>query len=387
MQIAVVGAGPAGSWASTLLARRGHSVTLIDSQAPWEKPCGGGVTAKALSSFGIFESELPRNNVDQITIYFGDKISVTVKPEQPVAVVSRRELGRYLLEEAEKSGVSIIKDRVTKIEQTGRGWRLTARDSSLQSDFLVGADGASSLVRRTVGAALQSEDLSVTLGYFIPGEYPSHMKIYFVPGFEGYIWSFPRVNHTSYGLITRSEPGWTSRAKTLLANFIAADLGSEVLEQAEFYSAPVPCLGPRAWKKNRISGPRWALVGDAAALVDPITGEGIYYAFKSAEILSETIDQPEQYEAKIGATIGRELARAGRMYGKFYRGRFIGADFKKRTVQFSRRSRTLRAILGNLITGNQSYLNLKKKLVFSIPSIGIDLITGRGAGDNLGSRT
>src|SRR6185369_6596938 len=128
MQIVVVGAGPAGSWASTLLARRGHSVTLIDSQAPWEKPCGGGVTAKALSSFGIFESALPRNNVDQITIYFGDKISVTVKPEQPVAVVSRRELGRYLLEEAGKSGVSIIKDRVTKIEQNGRGWRLTARD-------------------------------------------------------------------------------------------------------------------------------------------------------------------------------------------------------------------------------------------------------------------
>jgi flavin-dependent dehydrogenase len=115
MQIAVVGAGPAGSWASVLLARRGHSVTLIDSQAPWEKPCGGGVTAKALSSFGIFESDLPRNKVDQITIYFGDKLSVSVTPHNPIAVVSRRELGRYLLEEAGKSGVSIVKSRVTRI--------------------------------------------------------------------------------------------------------------------------------------------------------------------------------------------------------------------------------------------------------------------------------
>ena len=52
MQIAVVGAGPAGSWASALLARRGHSVTLIDSQAPWEKPCGGGVTGRALALVG-----------------------------------------------------------------------------------------------------------------------------------------------------------------------------------------------------------------------------------------------------------------------------------------------------------------------------------------------
>src|SRR5215831_5207173 len=106
MQIAVVGAGPAGSWVSILLARRGHSVTLIDSQAPWEKPCGGGVTGKALSSFGIFESNLPRNKVEQITIYFGDKLSVSVTPQHPIAVISRRELGRHLLEEAEKSGVS-----------------------------------------------------------------------------------------------------------------------------------------------------------------------------------------------------------------------------------------------------------------------------------------
>ena len=377
MQIAIVGAGPAGAWASTLLARRGHSVTLIDAQAPWEKPCGGGVTAKALTSFGIFESDLPRNNIDRITIYFGDTRSVTVNPKDPVAVVSRRDLGKYLVEEAEKSGVSLLKKRITKIERLTRGWRLSARDSSLQSDFLIGADGATSLVRRSVSTGLQPEDLCVTLGYFIPGNFPAHMKIYFAPAFEGYIWSFPRPTHTSYGLITRSEPGWTGRAKTLLSNFIAADLGSEVLEQAEFYSAPVPCLGPRSWKKNQISGDGWALVGDAAGLVDPITGEGIYYAFKSAEILAETLDRPDLYQSKIQMSIGSELQRSARMYKRFYRGRFLGADFKKRTVQLAQRSKTLKADLGNLIAGNQGYLSLKKKLLLSIPSVGLDLILRR----------
>jgi geranylgeranyl reductase family protein len=377
MQIAVVGAGPAGAWASTLLARRGHSVTLIDSQAPWEKPCGGGVTAKALSSFGIFQTDLPRNNIDRITIYFGDTRSVTVTPQDPVAVLSRRDLGMYLINEAEKAGVSILRHRVTKIERRSRGWDLVTRDSSLQSDFLIGADGATSLVRRSVSTGLPPEDLCVTLGYFIPGSFPLHMKIYFVPAFEGYIWSFPRPTHTSYGLITRGEPGWTARARTLLSNFIVADLGPEVMDQAEFYSAPVPCLGPRSWSKNQISGDGWALVGDAAGLVDPITGEGIYYALKSAQILAETFDNLEGYRQKVDFEIGRELVRAARFYRRFYRGRFFGADFKKRTVQLAQRSRTLKGILGNLISGNQSYLSLKKKLFFSIPSVALDLMLRR----------
>ena len=146
MRIAVVGAGPAGTWASILLAQRGHSITLIDSQAPWEKPCGGGVTAKALSSFGIFDSDLPRNNIDRVTLYFGDQDSVTVTPQQPIVILSRRELGKYLLDAAEKAGVSIVKSRVNLIEPIARGWRLSTRDSSVQSDFLIGADGATSLV-------------------------------------------------------------------------------------------------------------------------------------------------------------------------------------------------------------------------------------------------
>ena len=352
-------------------------MTLIDSQAPWEKPCGGGVTAKALSSFGIFESDLPRSTIDRITIYFGDTRSVTVSPNEPLAVVSRRELGKYLMEEAERAGANIVKNRVTRIERTPRGWCLSTRNTSMQSDFLIGADGATSLVRRSVSTGLRPEDLCVTLGYFIPGTFPAHMKIYFVPEFEGYIWSFPRPTHTSYGVITRSDPGWTGRAKMLLSNFMAADLGSEVMQQAEFYSAPVPCLGPNSWKKNQISGDGWALIGDAAGLVDPITGEGIYYAFKSAEILAHTIERLELYGPKVDMEIGRELTRASRMYRRFYRGRFAGADFKKRTVQLAQRSRTLKIILGNLISGNQSYLTLKKNLLLSIPSVTVDMIWGR----------
>jgi flavin-dependent dehydrogenase len=163
----------------------------------------------------------------------------------------------------------------------------------------------------------------------------------------------------------------------LLSNFIAAELGADVMEQAEFYSAPVPCLGPRSWKKNEVSGPGWALIGDAAGLADPITGEGIYFAFRSAEILAETFGRPEEYPRRVWSELGQDLARASEIYGRFYHGRFLAGDFRKRTIQLSRHSRTLRRILGDLVTGNQPYVGLKKKLFFSIPSIGVDLITRR----------
>lgn len=378
MEIAVVGGGPGGCWSAIQLAQRGHSVTLIDPQAPWEKPCGGGVTTKAIRQFKIFEGGLPAKSVENITVYFGDKTSVSVIPELPLVIVSRKELGQHLLQEAAKAGVRILHDRVTQIKDSGRRWTIKTKETTLEADFVVGADGATSFVRRTLGTAFPPDDLCITLGYFIPTDAPATMKIFFVPALEGYIWSFPRQTHISYGLISRSGPGRTAKAKELLSNFILADLGAEAMEDAEFYSAPVPCLSPASWKKNVVAGNRWALVGDAAGLVDPITGEGIYFAFRSAQILAETIDNPGEYAKTVMDEIGRDLARAARMYPKFYGGHFLGGDFRKRTIQLARHSRTIRQILGNLVSGNQPYLSLKKKLLFSIPSVGWDLISRRG---------
>jgi len=377
MHIAVVGGGPAGSWASIQLAKLGHNVTLIDSLAPWEKPCGGGVTTKTLGQFGIFKTDLPRVDIERITVFFGDKDSVSFAPNSPLAVVSRQELGKYLLDEATRTGVRIVTDRVTEIRGQKQRWIITGRETEVEADYLIGADGATSMVRRATGVGLTPEDLCVTMGYFIPGSFPAHMKIFFVPSFEGYIWSFPRPNHVSYGLITRSGPSWNTRARMLLSNFIEADLGPLVMDQAEFYSAPVPCLGSQSWKKNVISGDRWALVGDAAGLVDPITGEGIYSAFRSAQLLADNFDRPGAYAQAVENDIGRELSRASRMYRTFYSGRFLGGDFRRRTIQLARRSRTVRQVLGNLVSGNQSYLNLKKTLFYSIPSVGWDLVSGR----------
>jgi geranylgeranyl reductase family protein len=377
MEIAVVGAGPGGSWSAILLARRGHSVTLLDPQAPWEKPCGGGVTFRALDRFDIFAGDLPRKKIEEITVFFGDKNSVKVIPRNSLVIVSRRELGQFLIDEAIRSGVRILHERVTSLQPERTRWRIATKTQVFNADFVVGADGATSFVRRSLGTPLPAQDLCITLGYYIPGDCPPTMKIFFVPALEGYIWSFPRLSHISYGLISRSGPGRTARARELLTNFVSADLGSEAMEHAEFYSAPVPCLTPASWKSNTIAGDRWALVGDAAGLADPITGEGIYFAFRSAELLAENIERSGEYAKAVWQDMGRELARASRMYPKFYSGQFLGADFRQRTVQFARRSRTLQQLMQGFIEGNQSYLGLKKKLFLSVPSVAWDFVSRR----------
>jgi flavin-dependent dehydrogenase len=126
-----------------------------------------------------------------------------------------------------------------------------------------------------------------------------------------------------------------------------------------------------------VEGERWALLGDAAGLTDPITGEGIHFAIQSAEIFARTLATPGEYAKAVTSEMGRELARASRMYRRFHTGSFMAGDFRKRAVQFSARSRTLRSIMGAFIAGEQPYTTLKKKLFFSAPRVGLELILNR----------
>ena len=116
------------------------------------------------------------------------------------------------------------------------------------------------------------------------------------------------------------------------------------------------------------------MLGDAAGLVDPITGEGIYYALRSAELLADAFPDTDKFAETLRSDCVRELARASRMYARFYGGRFLGGNFRKRMVQVAGKSPTLRTLLGDLIAGNQPYTELKKKLALSAPRIAFDLL-------------
>ncbi len=376
VRVAVVGGGPAGCHAAALLAGAGHAVTLFDARGPWEKPCGGGVTAKAMAELDPSASELiPHRRVDRLGLYFG-RHAAEVVLDDPPRIFSREKLGEYLLQTAEAAGVQFVRGRIGSLEWRSGAWALGTRASNaaFSADFVVGSDGATSFVRRTLGAPLGSADLLATAGYFVPYPGASRMSIYFRRDLDGYMWSFPRPDHVSFGLIVRPETGWATRARAVLEVAITGDFGAAMLEDAVFYSAPVPCLRARSWASNAVAGDGWALVGDAAGLVDPITGEGIYYALRSARLLSERFPDSGAYAESVREECFSELARASAMYRRFYGGRFLGRDFRERMVELVAASPTLQRVVADLVKGTQGYRGLKRRLARSAPRVAWDLL-------------
>src|SRR6185295_17364381 len=108
-------------------------------------------------------------------------------------------------------------------------------------------------------------------------------------------------------------------------------------EQMTFFGAKIPTLDAASWKGLQTVGDGWALIGDAAGFADPITGEGIYYAFRSADLMAEALLESSTANHYGAATMaygqswreafGHDLERASRRLPLFYRGRFCGRIF------------------------------------------------------------
>jgi flavin-dependent dehydrogenase len=138
--------------------------------------------------------------------------------------------------------------------------------------------------------------------------------------------------------------------------------------RASFYAAMIPSLDVSTWDRLKACDAKraWALIGDAAGFVDPLTGEGIYYAIKSADLLARAlVNRVEDFDEMWRAEFGSELRRAAELQDRFYRGNFAGAPLTERMVQFARRHRGVRETLRDLVAGDQGYIGLKSRLLRS----------------------
>jgi flavin-dependent dehydrogenase len=127
-----------------------------------------------------------------------------------------------------------------------------------------------------------------------------------------------------------------------------------------------------------LGGPGWALAGDAGGLVDPVTGEGIYYAMRSGELLAQSLLEglPELYPTRVQEEFGKTLALGARLARTCYYGEFMGEAVSTRMVEFGARSARLLEVIQQLLEGSQSYLGLVAKLYWGLAvalwDVGID---------------
>ena len=140
---------------------------------------------------------------------------------------------------------------------------------------------------------------------------------------------------------------------------------------ASFYSHLLPSLETRSWRKNRVAGEGWMAVGDAAGLVDPITGEGLYYAIRSADLAVRSLlcstSDPAARMAKYRTWLRRDFAAdlefGSRLAKRVFLGRFLLSSVPARMVQFTARSPRFADIMQDLFAGRQPYLGLKRRLM------------------------
>ena len=363
MRVAVVGAGPAGSLLSHHLARDGASVTVFDPSHPREKPCGGGVTAKALALLPPAPpgDPLPARRVGACRFESGAGESVDVALSLPVAVASRRELDAWLLRRAMEAGALHAAERVVEVDGSGRVRTAAGRDQ--RYDLIVGADGAGSLVRRTFLAPTPPSRLAMAVGWFARGTSP--MLVRFTPALQGYMWLFPRPDHVGVGICAPLASIPTRQLLGRLEAEVARHFPALADDEAGRYAHTIPSPSTDPASILEIAGPGWALVGDAAALADPITGEGIYYALRSALVLADTLrahGSAERYPERALADFGRELLKAAAIRDRFY-----APGLTRRMIAFSARSQAIRRILADLVLGEQGYVGLKRRLLRAGP--------------------
>ena len=345
--------------AAAQLAAAGCRVVLIDEKLAWEKPCGGGLTPKALQQYSFLaEAEVERNWVRGCELVSPGGRRAWFELEQPIAIFSRRVLNGLMLDRAQEAGAEIVRERVLAIGGEPGAWRLRTRQAEIGATYLVLAAGTRNPFR--FSAPLAPADLMATAGYYIPGSGDS-IHISFLRGVEGYIWLFPRRDHFSAGICGKLNATPTHQLRRMLEEFLARRHFN--LQQATFYSHVLPAPRAATLRQLTLQGEGRALVGDAAGLVDPITGEGLYYALRSADLLAQALiaGDASRYSHSVRREIMPELETAARYADRFYRGNFLGGAVLDRMVQFTAASRRVRYLMRDVFSGAQGYVGLRRK--------------------------
>ena len=360
----VVGAGPAGSTSARLLAERGARVLLLDRATfPRDKPCGGGVTVQAANQAGLDLSPVIERTIRDVHVSFrlGSPF-VRTSPEPLTYMTQRCRLDAYLVERAAGAGAEFRDGRLVRSVEIEDGEAIVRTDGeALRARALVGADGANGAVGRALGLD-PAPDPAVALEANVPADgalaerWEQAIALDFggIPG--GYGWLFPKGDHLNVGV-----GGWRRIGPTLRERLMALCRYLELDESCLFglRGHYLPMRRPGAPIGR---GPA-LLAGDAAGLIDPLSGEGIDAAFVSGRLAAEAIARHlagdreglASYEAAVERELMLDIETSRKLQAIFHR-------MPRPCVAVMRRSDRFWRTLRRFVRGETGYAAFRRRL-------------------------
>jgi geranylgeranyl reductase family protein len=288
--VIVVGAGPAGSTAARLLSQRGASVLLLDrARFPRDKPCGGGVTIRASSYLDLDLSPVIERTVYGARFFLGLGPAFDRWYRQPwTYMTQRRRLDSFLAEAACEAGSDFHDgEEVRAVEVDDGQVTLRSRGGAYRARTLIAADGANGVSGRSGGLRPQFEEAVALEGNLpfspdVPAQWRELIALDLGGWTGGYGWVFPKGDHLNLGVGIWKYDAVNLRPK--LADLCRRyGFDAAKLENLRGHHLPMRVPGTPVARGSLLA------VGDAAGLIDPLTGEGIHMAFLSARLAADAI--------------------------------------------------------------------------------------------------
>lgn len=303
--VAVIGAGPAGSSAARSAASAGARVVLLDrAEFPRYKTCGGGLIGPSTGALPDGPPVRMPITLASFTLR-GGKHREQVSDEPILAMTTRTELDVWLLEKARDAGAVVRAPcRVGEVEERPERVVVHTGDGPLSVERVVAADGTGSRLARDIGVRLSRVDLGLEVEVETGGlgdEWAGRIHLDWGPIPGSYAWVFPKGDLLTVGVI--AEKGSPAKTKEYLQVFLRAQ-GLDRQRVVQDSGHLTRCRAPG----SPLGRGRILLAGDAAGLLEPWTREGISFAVRSGSLAGAIAARPaDDLQAAYAAAIGYEL--------------------------------------------------------------------------------